>query len=101
MSAAWREGTFVRGGAGAQGDLRFSGLTTVDLRLFANFAATRTLVQRHPWLRGSRLTLTVDNLFNARVDVRDEKGLVPISYQPAYLDPTGRTVRLGFRKLFF
>jgi hypothetical protein len=101
LSAEWREGTVVRGGGVSRSDLSFSSLTTVDLRLFANLAAMRTLVQRHPWLRGSRVTLSVDNLFNQRVDVRDEAGLVPVSYQPAYLDPAGRTVRLTVRKLFF
>jgi len=33
--------------------------------------------------------------------VRDANGVTPISYQPDYLDPTGRAVRLSIRKLFF
>lgn len=102
LSANWRSGTSVRGGAGATtGDLSFSGLTTVNLRLFANFAGMRTLVQQRPWLRGSRLTVSVDNLFDQRQRVRDALGQTPLGYQAAYLDPVGRVVRIGFRKLFF
>jgi phosphoribosylformylglycinamidine (FGAM) synthase PurS component len=33
--------------------------------------------------------------------VRDAAGATPISYQPAFLDPLGRTVRISLRKLFF
>ena len=43
-----------------------------------------------------------------RLEWRDERwhltagdGTTPLPYQAAYLDPTGRTVMLGFRKLFF
>jgi hypothetical protein len=32
--------------------------------------------------------------------VRDETGATPISYQPDYIDPLGRSVRIGLRKLF-
>jgi len=47
------------------------------------------------------VTLAVDNLFNQRQDVRDAAGNTPVAYQPAYLDPMGRTVKLTIRKLFF
>ena len=33
--------------------------------------------------------------------VRDAFGRTPLSYQPAYLDPTGRVVTVGLRKIFF
>jgi len=100
VSANWRSGTFVRGDVGAS-DLNFSGLTTVNLRLFANFTAVPGMVQKHPWLRGARVTFSVNNLFNEKVTVRDQTGLTPVSYQPDYLDPIGRSVRLNVRKLFF
>jgi outer membrane receptor protein involved in Fe transport len=58
-------------------------------------------VQKAPFFQGSRVTLSVNNLFNQRLDVRDAAGAVPIGYQPALLDPLGRSVRLSFRKLFF
>jgi outer membrane receptor protein involved in Fe transport len=52
-------------------------------------------------LRGSRVTLAVDNLFDSRPQVRDETGVTPLSYQAFYLEPLGRSVRLSFRKMFF
>ena len=64
-------------------------------------AQQRALVRSMPFVRGSRLTLAIDNLFDQRLDVRDSMGAVPIGYQPDLLDPLGRSVRLEFRKLFF
>ena len=58
-------------------------------------------MRKHPWLRGARITLSVDNLFDSRIQVRDETGLTPLSYQPGFVDPLGRSVRLSIRKLFF
>ena len=104
MEARWQSGTTVLGDSlradGANGDLTFSDLTTVNLRLFADLGQQRRLVRERPWLRGARVSLAVNNLFDARQDVRDAAGFVPVSYQPDYLDPVGRTVRVSFRKLF-
>ena len=55
----------------------------------------------HHWLRGTRLTLAVTNLTDARERVRDGIGATPLAYQPGYLDPVGRAVTISFRKLFF
>ena len=63
--------------------------------------ARRSLIRKYPWLRGSRVTLGIDNLFDARQHVTDQNGVVPLTYQPGYVDPIGRTIRLSFRKLFF
>ena len=46
------------------------------------------------------LQFTIENLLNDRIDVRDRLGRVPNRFQAAYLDPLGRSVRLGLRKLF-
>jgi outer membrane receptor protein involved in Fe transport len=101
LSADWKQATTVNGGAASPtGSLHFSDLATVNLRLFANFGGMRELVQRRPWLRGTRLTLSVNNLFNERIHVTAANGPTPLSYQPAYLDPVGRVVRLSLRKLF-
>ena len=43
---------------------------------------------------------TVENLLNDRIDVRDRTGATPNRFQAAYLDPIGRSIRLGVRKLF-
>ncbi len=97
----WREGTSVNGGANGGQALDFGSLTTVGARLFVNLGEQPGLVRDHPWLRGSRVSLGVDNLFNARQRVTDAQGEVPFSYQPGYIDPLGRVVRISFRKLLF
>jgi hypothetical protein len=102
LSANWQSGTTVEGASGLAADrLRFGDLTTVNFRLFANLGNMPKLVVDNPWLRGVRVTASVDNLFNARQRVRDAAGATPVNYQPDLLDPLGRTVRLSVRKLFF
>ena len=97
LSGNWRSGTRVEGGD--SGDLKFSPLATVDLRLFANLGERFGLVSKHPWLIGSSVRLEIDNLLDAKPKVRDAFGDVPFSYQQDLLDPRGRTVTLSFRKL--
>ncbi|MBB5730208.1 TonB-dependent receptor [Sphingomonas prati] len=104
LSGDWQSKTFVRAGgtaAGAgDGDLFFSSLATVDLRLFADFSQIPALVP-YRFARGMRVSFSVNNLFNQRQGVRDVAGVTPLGYQPGYLDPIGREVRLSVRKLFF
>ena len=100
MSLNWNSPTTVVGAAGSAGTLNFSDLATANLRLFADFGQMRTLVKARPWVKGARLTLSVNNLTDARIRVRDGTGATPLSYQPAYLDPTGRSITLDLRKLF-
>ena len=99
LSADWKSATRVDGTG--SGPLDFSDLATVNLRLFDNLGAQPDMVKAMPWARGVRLTLAVNNLFDARQSVRDANGRTPLSYQPAYLDPAGRVVTIGLRKLFF
>lgn len=102
LSADWKSATTVTGAPGSPtGDLSFSESGTINLRWFANFGAMPEMVKAWPALRGSRLTLAANNLFDARQSVRDGTGATPASYQSAFLDPAGRTLRLSFRKLFF
>ncbi len=77
-------------------DLRFSGRTWILLDARADIAQ---LVDR-PWTRAMTINVTVENILNDRIDVRDATGAVPNRFQPAYLDPLGRSIRLGIRKLF-
>jgi hypothetical protein len=100
LAADWKSGTSVRGGGGPASDLDFSDVTRVTLRLFADLSQRKALLKAAPFFANSRLTLSLNNLFDARIRVRDAAGAVPLSYQPAYVDPTGRTWRIGFRKLF-
>jgi iron complex outermembrane recepter protein len=105
LTGNWQSGTFARGGpdglGGTRGDLNFSSLTTFNLNLFANLSDRQGLVERLPFLANSRVTLAVDNLFDSRMRVTDDLGQVPLGYQPDYLDPLGRAVRISFRKQFF
>ncbi len=104
LTASWQSATFVRGGPVAGGgtgdDLFFDDFATVNLRLFADLGL-QGFARERPFLRGMRVSLSIDNLFDARQQVRDGLGTVPFSYQPGYLDPLGRSVRLSVRKLFF
>jgi hypothetical protein len=101
LNADLKSGTSVSSAPGASGgDLDFSGIVKVNARFFADLSQRKTLMDRAPWLKGSRVTLSVSNIFDQRVAVRDAGGVTPLSFQPAYLDPLGRTWRIGFRKLF-
>ncbi|MDP3659338.1 hypothetical protein [Phenylobacterium sp.] len=99
MNTKWQSATRITGAAAAQ-DLKFSDFTTVSLRLFADLGA-QPYARDHQWLRGMRATAAIDNLFDARQEVRTLTGTTPISYQPDLLDPVGRSVRFTIRKLFF
>jgi hypothetical protein len=104
LTANWQSATFVNGGpiaAGGSGDdLFFDDFATVNLRLFADLGL-QSFARGNRFLRGTRVSLSIDNLFDARQQVRDRLGATPLSYQPGYLDPLGRSVRLSVRKLFF
>lgn len=99
MNANWRESTRIDGGTGP--DLRFSDLTTVNLNLFIDLGQQTKWVEQYPWLKGSRLNLGVQNLFNERIQVTSSDGETPLNYQPDYLDPQGRSIGLTFRKILF
>ena len=87
--------TRVRGDLPAA-DLRFSGLGSLMLY---GFLDAEPIVSR-PWARKLSLQFTVDNLFNDRIDVRDRTGATPRRFQRGLIDPSGRSIRMGVRKLF-
>lgn len=97
----WESGTHVDGALGGSSRLDFGSLATVNLRLFANLGQMPQLVKSVPFLRGARLSIGIDNIFNQRREVTDASGMTPLRYQPDYLDPLGRAVTISFRKLFF
>jgi hypothetical protein len=102
LSATWVQGTTVNAsGLSPVGTLTFSDLTTINLRLFVNFANVQGLARKHPWLRGSRLTFNLYNVFDQQLRVRDATGATPIGYSTPFLDATGRTFAVTFRKLIF
>ena len=101
LSGNYRSGSVVRAGAGSTiGDLTFEPLATATLRLFADLSQMPALIGKS-WTRGTRITFTVNNITGSRQRVRDANGDTPIRYQPAYLDPLGRTVGVTIRKLLF
>lgn len=102
LSANYASGTTVEGsGLPGSSDLDFGNLATFNLRLFADLEQQRWLVGETPgFFKGARLSLRVDNLFDAQQRVTDESGAVPLSYQPGLIDPLGRTVAVELRKVF-
>ncbi len=101
LNANWKESTRINGGSSPDDDLSFSDLTTVNLNLFADLSSRQTWVAKYPWLKGARVRVGIDNLFDQKLDVRNGLGVTPDAYQPDYLDPLGRTFRVSFRKILF
>lgn len=100
LSGNWQSGTTVKAGPGSTtGDLAFSPLTTATLRVFADFGQMPMFIGQS-WARGLRATFTLSNITDERQKVRDANGGTPLRYQPAYLDPLGRTVGITIRKLW-
>ncbi len=87
-------------GSGLPGssDLFFDDLATLDLRVFTNI--DELTGSTSPALKNVRVSLRVDNIFDAQRAVRDETGATPINYQPFVIDPVGRFVGVDIRKLF-
>ena len=99
LTATWKSGTSIRGSGTPAGDLEFGDLTTINLALFANIADYLGRAKAPSWLTGTRMTLGVTNIFDTRQSVRDGLGATPLIYQNAYLNPMGRTVAFGLRKI--
>lgn len=101
LQGTYKSGTTADGtGLPGSTDLRFSDLAAINAFLFVNLDQQARVVKAMPFLKGSRITLRIDNILNDVIDVRDQNGNVPLGYQPAYLDPRGRVFELSFRKRF-
>lgn len=89
-------------GSGLPGstDLFFGDLLTVNLRVFADLNQRTKLIEQVPLLKNTRVTLAMNNVFDARQRVTDDTGAVPLRYQPYLIDPTGRFFEIELRKLF-
>ncbi len=98
VTGSWRSGTDVT--SATTNALRFSSVTLLNLRAFLNFDQRKGLIKQIPLLKGSRLALRLNNVFDDVQSVRDASGAVPFRYQSGYLDPLGRTWEVSFRKLF-
>jgi outer membrane receptor protein involved in Fe transport len=104
LTADWRSKSTTRSlssaPSGTDRQLALSNYTTVNFSLFANPAERLGGMNAPGWIRGTRVALSVTNLFNTRPRVVDENGVTPIIYQPAYLNPLGRTLSVSLRKVF-
>ncbi len=99
LSLNYQSPTRVNGLTSAD-TLAFSDLTTLDLRLFADLGGRLDWVRAHPWMRGRGSPVGRQPVQPAPAGARRGRD-EPVSYQPGYLDPLGRSVRLSIRKLFF
>ena len=81
-------------------DLNFGALAKLNARFFLNFDDRGDLTEKIPLLKGARVSLRVDNIFDATRRVTNELGQVPLSYQPGFVDSLGRYVEVSFRKRF-
>lgn len=104
VSATWQSGTVVRGlsapAGSIPGDLVFSDFGTMNVNFFVNLADRFGGAQAPSWIRGTRISIGIDNVFNGRPRVEDANGATPRSYQPAYLDPLGRSISFSLRRTF-
>ncbi len=100
-SANYAGGTHINA-SGLPGSTRldFAPIATVNMRIFADLGRMPKLVEKVSFLKGSRISLGIDNLFDAQQRVTDGNGATPLRYQPGYLDPAGRVIKLEFRKQF-
>ncbi len=80
--------------------LGFAPIATANLRLFADLGQMPSLLKAVPFLAHSRVSVRVENVFDAQQHVTDANGLVPLSYQPGFLDSKGRFFEVSFRKQF-
>lgn len=85
-------------GTAGSSDLFFGDLVTFDLRVFSNLQ--ELFASQSPALKNVRVSLRLDNIFDAQRSVRDENGDTPINYQPFVIDPVGRFIGVDIRKLF-
>ncbi len=99
LFGTWKSGSHVDGGTTGT-RLDFSSTFVASARIFMNVGQQEEFVQRFPFMRNVRVRLAIDNILNDRQQVRDQNGQTPLRYQPAYLNPIGRTISFEIRKQF-
>ena len=88
--------------SGQPGDLPldFGSLATVNMRLFMDLGRMPAVVKKFAFLKGSRLSLALNNVFDGQQKVVNSLGMTPLRYQAGYIDPVGRLIKLELRKQF-
>lgn len=99
VSGVWQTPTTAKAGASSVQQLTFTQGITMNLRLQINLADQHWLTRIFPRLKGN-LNISADNLLDAHLHAHDASGAVPSAYSEAYLNPTGRTLRITLRKRF-
>jgi hypothetical protein len=99
LTLKWQSAARLEVGGPIADGLRFSDRANADLNFFYNLG-DRLGPKSPKFLKGTRLTLSVKNFFNARTQVRDGFGLTPLNYQSSIIDPEGQVVSITLRKTF-
>jgi hypothetical protein len=101
MKANWYSGTSLIDVTPA-GDqkIRFGDYAVVDASFFANLAEAFNSSETASWLKNTRVTFEISNLFNQRPRVETAGGSIPLRFQSTLLDPIGRTFSVSLRKVF-
>ncbi len=101
LSANWKSRATLKGPVSlASGDLNYGAFGKADLRFFADLNSQKDIQDAYPWLKDARVSLSVENIFDARQSVTDSSGATPLNFQRGLIDPAGRTVSLSMRKRF-
>ncbi len=100
LSGNYLGGASIANTGGSGTSLDFAPVATFDLRLFADLEQQKALVEAVPFFKGSRLSLSIDNIFDAQQRVTNADGVVPVNYLPDFIDPAGRFFEIDFRKRF-
>ena len=99
LSGNYTGDAVLRGnGLPTSSDLFFGDFATFDLRLFADLGQITNA--ESGLFKDFRVSVRVDNVFDARRRVTDANGDVPDAYAPFRADPTGRYIGIDLRKLF-
>ncbi|MBS1048996.1 hypothetical protein [Gluconobacter japonicus] len=96
LDGKWQSGSSTLGSTSA-GSLYFGSLATLDLSVFVTLRDLPHWQNRN-WAKNFRIMLSLDNVSNTRIHVHNGLGVTPAGYQPAFMDPMGRTIGLSLRK---
>ncbi|MCW2264336.1 hypothetical protein M2305_000283 [Gluconobacter cerinus] len=96
LDGKWQSSTSTLGST-SSGSLYFSSLATLDFSVFVTLGDVPRW-KHSDWAQNFRIMLSLDNVSNNRIHVHNGTGATPAGYQPAFMDPMGRTIGLSLRK---
>ena len=85
---------------GEGGVLRFSDIFSLVASVSYEFNFSDRILDRIPFLEETRLSVGFSNIFDDVIDVRDETGQTPLTFQPDLIDPIRAGWRVELRKRF-